>query len=423
MPALPYRPARTAALPLAAAAALSLLAACGGSSSTNGSGDVTVALVAPTTADPYLYQTLHRGADLAVRELNARGGVDVAGARHHVVLRTYDDGLDPQRTRAAVQGAIHDGVVGIVTDGYGAAAAAQDSAGAGVPVIVVNNGQASLMDPRSRPSLFRLGIPDDAAGSVLGAYIAKSSKAPAIIHDDTDDGRDGAQQLEQTLPTAGVHPVKDVEVAASLPTVDAQLRSILDAHADSLVIWGTDVFVARVVGAAHTAAPGLALFAGPSGESPAVRAVAGPDASDGLAFVSSRMTSEDDVASFGQFEHRLAAAEGGPTDAGFKDREGREVRQPADLEIFSYDAVNLLAAALQKAGSVQPSSHLVAAMTQVRVHSANGDTRGFNPDNHEGVADDDLYVNRIHDMVFTPVKDEQLSATLPAADQILADFH
>jgi branched-chain amino acid transport system substrate-binding protein len=412
--------ARHAALPLCAAA-LAVLPACGGGSG-SASGTITLALVAPVTADPYMLHTLQRGASLAVSELNAKGGLVIAGVKHTVVLRTYDDGLDAQRTRAAVQSAIHDGAVGIVTDGYGAAAAAQDSAAAGVPVIVVNNGQAALMDAKTRPSLFRLGVPDDAAASVLSAYVARSSKAPAIIHDDTDDGRDGATQVQQALATAGVRATGSVEIPAAVPAVDAQVQAAVAAHSDSVVVWGTDTFVARVVTATHASAPHLAVFIGPSGESPAVRTVAGP-ATDGLVFVASRMTSEDDSASFGQFEHRIAAASGGPTDAGFKDREGRQIRQPADLEVFSFDAVNVLAAALQNAGSVQPSSTLVAAMTQVHAHSANGDTRGFNPDNHEGVADDDLYIARIQDMVFAPVKDEQLSATLPTADQILADFH
>ena len=414
----------SAARGIAAAAVLGALSACGGGATPSGSADapLLIAVVAPTTAAPYLAQSLHRGADLAVRELNAAGGVSINGTRHRVELRTYDDGLDPQRTRAAVQRAIHDGAFGIVTDGYGSAASAPDSAAAGVPEIVVFNGSTSLIDPQTRPSLFRLGIANDAASSILSGYLAKSSKAPGIRHDDTDNARDGDKQLRTALATAGVHPVGSQESAHDLVTVDAPVRALLDAHADSLIVWGTDTFVARVVSAAHTAAPSLPIFAGPSGESPAVRALAGTD-SDGVAFIASRMTSEVDSASFGQFEHRLAAAEGGPTDAGIKDRERREIRQPADAEIFSYDAVNLLAAAAPKLGGTTPSSKLLQLMTQTRVHSANGDARGFNPDNHEGVADDDLYIARIHDMVFAPVKDEPLSATLPTADQILADFH
>jgi branched-chain amino acid transport system substrate-binding protein len=414
-------PARTAA-----AVAVLALSACGAGSSTSsngGGGPLLIALVVPSNAAPYLAQTVQRGADLAMREINASGGVDVGGSKRTVQLRTYDDGLDPQRTRSAVQSAIHDGAFGILTDGYGSLASAADSDAAGVPQIVIHNGSASLIDPAARPSLFRLGIANDAAASILSGYVAKSAKAPGILHDDTDNGRDGDKQLRAALPTAGVHPVASQEVAHDAPAVDAQVHALVDAHADALILWGSDAFVARAVVAAHGVAPSLPVFAGPSAESPLVRAQAGPDASDGVAFAASRMTSEDDSVSFGQFEHRLAAAEGGPTDAGFKDREGREIRQPADVEIFSYDAVALLGAAAAKLGSVAPSATLLQQMTKTRVRSVNGDARGFNPDNHEGVSDDDVYIARIHDMQLAPVKDEPLSATLPTADQILADFH
>jgi ABC-type branched-subunit amino acid transport system substrate-binding protein len=410
----------------ASVAAVALTACSGnGTGTPTGSGNapLLIAVVAPVTAAPYLAQTLHRGTDLAMREINAAGGVTIGGVKHTLQIRTYDDGLDPQRTRSVVQNAIHDGAFGIVTDGYGAAAGAADTDAAGVPQIVIHNGSASLIDPQARPSLFRLGVGNDAAASILSSYVAKTSKAPGILHDDTDNGRDGDKQLHQALPTAGVRPVASQEVAHDAPAVDAQVRALLDAHADSLIAWGADGFVARVVSAVHAASPGLPVFTGPSGESPAVRALAGPDASDNVAFVTARMTSESDSSSFEQFEHRLAAAEGGPTDAGIKDREGREIRQPADVEIFSHDAVALLAAASQKLGTVQPSAKLLPLMTQTRTRSVNGDARGFNPDNHEGVSDDDFYIARIHDMVFAPVKDEPLSATLPTADQILADFH
>ena len=62
-------------------------------------------------------------------------------------------------------------------------------------------------------------------------------------------------------------------------------------------------------------------------------------------------------------------------------------------------------------------------MTTTSVTSVNGDHRGLNPENHEGLADDDIYLAVIHDMQFTPVKDEPLSATLQAPDEILAHFH
>ena len=48
---------------------------------------------------------------------------------------------------------------------------------------------------------------------------------------------------------------------------------------------------------------------------------------------------------------------------------------------------------------------------------ANRDERGFNERNHEGVVDDDVYFARFHGMTFKPVKDDPLSATLPAIAQ------
>ena len=60
---------------------------------------------------------------------------------------------------------------------------------------------------------------------------------------------------------------------------------------------------------------------------------------------------------------------------------------------------------------------MTAALDQVSVEGANGDTRGFNEHNHEGVVDDDVYFARFHDMTYAPVRDDALSKTLPPIPQ------
>jgi branched-chain amino acid transport system substrate-binding protein len=403
--------------------ALGALAACGGSASPSTTSRViTIAVNVPVTADAYIAGAIERGADLAVKEANAKGVV-IAGTRYTIVLKHYDDNGQPAQSAQNVSSAIGDGAVAVIEDGLGAAASAPRSAAAGVPEIDIGNGTAALMDPQNRPSLFRLGIANDAAATLLGRYISQKTKSVAIIHDDSDSGRDGADQLSQALATAGATAGPTIEVPAGSATFDTQLQTVLASHAGALAIWGSDLLIAKVVASAHAANLPLPILTGPTGESPAVRATAGNAATDGLRFVSSRLTSEDDSTSFGQFEHRLAAAEGSPTDAGFKDAEGREVRQPNDLDFFSYDAVNLVVAALQKQNRAGPGQALIAAIGSVSVHSANGDTRGFNPQNHEGVSDDDMYISVIHDMKYAPVQDEQLSKTLPTENQVLSEFH
>lgn len=417
---------RHAALPAALTVfALTAIAACGGgsgSSSGSSSPTVTIALNIPVTADAYIAGAIHRGADLAVKEANAKG-LTIRGTKYTLALRVYDDNNQPSQSAQNVSSAISDHAVAVIEDGLGAATSAPKSAAAGVPEIDIANGTAPLMDPQNRPSLFRLGIANDAAATLLGTYIVQTSPNVAIIHDDTDSGRDGADQLTQSLATVSGKVAANIEVPASSPTFDTQLKSVASSGAGALAIWGSDLFVAKVVSSAHADGVAVPLFTGPTGESPAVRAAAGPAATDGVRFVSSRLTSEDDSTSFPQFEHRLAAAEGSPTDAGFKDAEGREVRQPNDLDFYAYDAVNLVVAALQRKNSVKPGQPLVTAVGAVSVKSANGDTRGFNPQNHEGISDDDMYIAVIHDMKFAPVQDEQLSKTLPTEDQVLSDFH
>ena len=426
-------PRRRHGLALIAAVSVSIwLAACGGGSSSSvgsssssggsssGGNTLLIALNVPSSADPYVAGYIGRGAREGVRQLNA-DGVRIGGVAYTVVLKTYDDGFDPARATSNVAAAIHDGAVGIVEDGIGAATSGPASQAAGVPEVVITNGTADLV--AGKPSLYRLGIANDAAASVLGSYLGKKANSVAIIHDDTASGRDSAAQLTPALSTASAAVTLTKEVPAQAPSVDAEVRAAADSHPKAIAVLGTDTFTARVVQAVHAAGITIPLYTGPAGESTTVRQVAGADATEGLVFMASRTTSENDIASFGQFEHRLAKDEGGPTDAGFKDREGDEIRQPADQEVFSDDAVRLIVTALEKTGSAQPSQALLSAMTTTSVTSVNGDHRGFNPDNHEGVADDDLYPGVIHDMQTAPVKDEQLAATLPTSDEVLAHFH
>ena len=210
------------------------LAACGGSggpASPSSSNTITIALDIPVTADAYIAGAIQRGADLAAKEANAKG-VTIAGTRYTVALKVYDDNNQPAASAQNVSSAISDHAVAVIEDGLGAAVSASRSAAAGVPEIVIANGTAGLMDPQSRPSLFRVGIANDAASNLLGTYITQTSKTVAILHDDSDSGRDGSDQLTAALATAGATASSTIEVPASSATFDLQLRTIADSKAE-----------------------------------------------------------------------------------------------------------------------------------------------------------------------------------------------
>ena len=405
---------------LAALAGAAMIAACGqsGGSGPGSRPAVLIALNVPSSANAFLAAQIQHGADLAIAEQNAKAPT-VGGVAIHLTEKVYDDNGQAQQAASNVQSAVHDGAVAVIEDGAGAKISAPTSGSAGVPEIVIANGDINLLDPQSRPSLFRLGIANDADASILGAYMATKAKSAAILHDDTESGRDAAVQLRNALSTAHVTIQPVIEVASTATTIDTQVQQLANAKPGAIAIEGGDTFTGRAAAAIRAAGLTTPLFAGQFGEFPAVRATAGA-AADGLTFASSRLTSESDDQAFGNFERNLAKAGLGCTDAGVKTAAGAPVLQPDDYAMYAYDAVNLVVAALKKNGSTSPSAKLLSAMTSARVKSANADSRGFNPATREGISDDDIYLAVIHDNEFQPVKDEQLSATLPPIDQNLA---
>jgi ABC-type branched-subunit amino acid transport system substrate-binding protein len=86
--------------------------------------------------------------------------------------------------------------------------------------------------------------------------------------------------------------------------------------------------------------------------------------------------------------------------------------------MYAYDFVNVLSAALKQASGAGDRQKVLDALNQVTVRGANGDERGFNLHNHDGVVDDDVYFAQFRDMTFAPVKDDPLSSTLPTIDQV-----
>ena len=84
--------------------------------------------------------------------------------------------------------------------------------------------------------------------------------------------------------------------------------------------------------------------------------------------------------------------------------------------MYAYDFTHVLVAALTRAGSLD-AGKVLAALDEVTTQGANGDERGFNRHNHDGVVDDDVYFARFHDMTYQPVPDDPLSATLPLIPQ------
>jgi ABC-type branched-subunit amino acid transport system substrate-binding protein len=190
------------------------------------------------------------------------------------------------------------------------------------------------------------------------------------------------------------------------------------AGATALLVWGIPSTIADVVIAARSRGWKVPVYTPPAGADPVVRQELAdhPDWVDGLTFASGRMTAELGTAAFAAFEAQYRAVFG-PDYVGVKTSRGTRVTEPPEYAMYPYDFVNLLFVAIQQAKDPTDGKAVLAALNEVSTRGANGDFRGFNRRNHEGVVDDDVYFATFHDMTYAPVKDDPLSATLPTISQ------
>ncbi|MDT4978666.1 MAG: branched-chain amino acid transport system substrate-binding protein [Pseudonocardiales bacterium] len=398
--------------------ALSLVAvvlsatSCQQPSSTLPAGDGPLVVIsAPLTTDPWIGRFAERGAQVAVDQLRAAG----AGQRK-IRLQVLDNNASPSTAVANARTAVAEGAGALITDGTGALAVSRVTDPASLPVFVVYDGGASFVDARTHPTIFRLAPANRYMSRRLADYVAGKTSSVALFRDDSSYGRDGASQLGVDLAHNGVPVVARSILPAAARDVSAQVLAARRAGAKALVLWAGAPDVAQVIRTARSTGWQVPVYIGPSGEDPLVRQQLAdhPEWLDGATFVSFRITSEQGPAPFNRFrssyERRYGADKVGMS------ADGRPVVQPPDWATYSYDAIMLVAAALaQSHGKV--GAPLLTAVQMVSITGANGDQRGFGPDNREGVSSSDMYFARFHHMRFAPVTDDLLSTYLPTVEQ------
>jgi ABC-type branched-subunit amino acid transport system substrate-binding protein len=389
-----------------------LATACnaGGGSSTE--GEVLVVVSAPLTAQPWIGRFAERGAKLAADELNEAGGA--AGKK--VVISVLDNGGSPQRAVANARAAVAQGAAALITDGVGAVAITEVSDPASLPVFVVFEGGISLVDPKERPTLFRMAPSNKPMATRLSDYLSEQVKVVGLISDDSSYGREGAAQSRLAFKRNEIRLAADAAVPEGASDVAPQVLQARRAGSRALVVWARASGVAAVVRAARSSGWDVPIYAGPTGEDPLVRQRLAdyPDWLDGLTFVSFRITSETGPAPFAAYR-KAYVAKYGEDEVGVT-AGGKPVLMPPDWSTYSYDSVKLLAAWLEKSeGKI--GAPLMAAVNGTVITGANGDERGFGPEDREGVSPDDMYFGRFQDMRFAPVKDDILSTGLPTVEQ------
>jgi branched-chain amino acid transport system substrate-binding protein len=410
--------ARFAASAFVAAA----LSACGGGSAGDEATTVTIVVNAPFSQTPHVGKTIERGVRLALQDAMGGGsdrrGVLIDNKLYRVRVLRLDNALSAARALANVRRAVAEDAVAIVDEGTGVDASWQAAARADIPIGIVYQGGIGLVDPETRPNVFRIVPTDHGIAFRLAEYMIPKGLKIALLHDDTAYGQQGAKALAAAFERNPEAVAIRLLLPAGQTDLSPQILRARRSGATALLVWGIAPTIAEVLIAARTRGWSVPVYTPPAGADPLVRQELAdhPEWVDGLTFASGRMTAELGATPFYSFDAKYRGSFG-PDYVGVRTSRGRRVTAPPDYAMYPYDFVSLVLTAAQVAGDPTDGAAVIEALNQVSIQGANGDNRGFNERNHEGVVDDDVYFARFEDMTFAPVRDDPLSATLPKIDQ------
>ena len=399
-------------------AGLALLAAgCGKSSSSSDLGHLTVAVDVPVTGSPYVAQTIRQGLELATSNLNAGGGVRAGEKSYRLDVKLYDNHLSARQAVEDARRALDANAVAIVTDGTGVDATWQIAERDGVPICITYDGGSGLVDAETRPNVFRIAPTNHGIAFRYAEYLVPKKPKVALLSDDSAYGSEGAADLDRAFAENPEAVATKLTLPAGQSDLTPQVLRVKRSGATALLVWGQPPTIAAVLSAARSSGWDVPVYAPPTGADPFIRQQLAdhPEWVDGLTFASGRMTAEVGTAPFESFQSQYESTYGADK-VGVKTSEGESVVQPPEFAMYAYDFAHVLTAAIIRAASTDPEK-ITAALNQVTTQGANGDERGFNEHNHEGVVDDDVYFARFHDMTFAPVPDDPLSSTLPVIPQ------
>ncbi len=217
---------------LSAVALTSLLAFSG-----SAWADLLVGVGGPITGPNAAFGAqLQKGAEMAVKDINAAGGVN----GEQISLSVGDDVSDPKQGISVANKFVADGVKFVV---------GHFNSGVSIPAseVYAENGILEITPAATNPvyterglwNTFRVCGRDDQQGEVAGAYIAANFKDAkvAVIHDKTPYGQGLAAETKKALNAAGVTEALYEGVNVGDKDFSALIAKMKDAGV-TLIYWG-----------------------------------------------------------------------------------------------------------------------------------------------------------------------------------------
>ena len=223
---------------------------------------IVIATAGPMTGQYASFgEQMRRGAEMAVADINARGGV--LGKK--LVLRIGDDACDPKQA-VAVANQFASGGVALVAGHF--------CSGSSIPAskVYAEEGILQMSPASTNPTLTEQGLPnvfrvcgrDDQQGLVAGDYLAKNFKGKkiAVVHDKTAYGKGLADETKKRLNGLGVKEAMYESYTAGEKDYSALVSKLKGAGIDVVYLGGYHTEAGLIVRQARDQGYKLQLVSG-----------------------------------------------------------------------------------------------------------------------------------------------------------------
>ena len=279
---------------------------------------------------------LQKGAEQAVADINAAGGIN----GEMITLELGDDVSDPKQGVSVANNFVGDGVKFVV---------GHFNSGVSIPAseVYAENGILSITPASTNPMLTERGLwntfrtcgRDDQQGAVAGAYIATNfkDKKVAVIHDKTPYGQGLADETKKAMNAAGVTEAMYEGVNIGDKDFSALISKMKEAGIEVVYWGGLHTEGGLIIRQAADAGLKMTFMSGDGITSDEFAAIGGPAV-------------EGTLMTFGPDPRKNPAA------TAVVEKFRASGFEPEAYTLYSYAAVQVIAAGIKGAGSTDPQA-------------------------------------------------------------------
>lgn len=224
--------AKTALLAAVATSAFSL------SVQSSARADITVAVAASMTGSEAAFgEQFRKGAEQAVKDINAKGGV----LHQKLKLEVMDDACDPKQAVSVANELVAHGVAAVFGHWCSATSIAASDVYAEGNVIEITPGSTNpKLTERGLVNIFRICGRDDAQGPTAAAYVAShfARAKIAIVNDKSSYGKGLTDEFAKALNAKGVKEVVNEAITAGEKDYSALVSKLKAAQVDYIYFGG-----------------------------------------------------------------------------------------------------------------------------------------------------------------------------------------